>query len=91
VAALEAHIATLKTELASEKERADRAIAEFAGERAAHRDELVAARAAADKATAELVELARRLAALAESQAEPEPEPARRSVGRRALGWFLRN
>ena len=67
--------------------------AEFAGERAAHRDELVAARAAADKATAELVELARRLAAVAEAQAaaDVEPESPRRSMGLRALGWFLRN
>jgi hypothetical protein len=93
VAALEAHIATLKTELAGEKERVDRVTAELAGERAAHRDELAAARAAADRATAELVELARRLAQIAETQAAAEsaPEPPRRSMGRRALGWFLRN
>jgi hypothetical protein len=55
-----------------------------------------AARAAADKATAELVELARRLAAIAETQtstetAEAEPEPPRRSKLGRAWGWFLRN
>jgi hypothetical protein len=85
VAALEAHIATLKTELASEKDRADRVTADLAGERAAHRDELAVARAAADKATAELVELARRLATIAESQAEPEPP--QRGLWR----WFLRN
>ena len=55
-----------------------------------------AARAAADKATAELVELARRLAAITETQtsaetAEAEPEPPRRSKVGRAWGWFLRN
>jgi hypothetical protein len=43
-------------------------MAEFAGERAAHQEQLTAARAAADKATAELVGLARRLAAIAETQ-----------------------
>jgi hypothetical protein len=63
---------------------------------AQHRDELAAARAASDKATAELVELARRLAAIAETQtaaetAEAEPEPPRRSVAGRAWRWFLRN
>jgi hypothetical protein len=55
-----------------------------------------AARAAADKATAELVELARRLAAITETQtsaetAEVEPEPPRRGKVGRAWGWFLRN
>ena len=55
-----------------------------------------AARAAADKATAELVELARRFAAITETQtsaetAEAEPEPPRRSKVGRAWGWFLRN
>ena len=84
VHALEAHIATLKTELASEKERADRAMAEFTRERAGrqtdqeqHQEQLAAARAAADRATAELVELARRLAAIAEMQTSAEPEPPR--------------
>jgi chromosome segregation ATPase len=91
VHALEAHIATLKTELASEKERADRATAELRGEvellkgqltgeraaRQADQEQLAAARAAADKATAELVELARRLAAIAETQTSAEPEPSR--------------
>ena len=55
-----------------------------------------AARAAADKATAELVELARRLAAITETQtsaetAEVEPEPPRRGKVGRAWGGFLRN
>jgi hypothetical protein len=40
-------------------------------------------------AMAQLVELARRLALIAEAQAEPEPP--RRSMGRRALAWFVRN
>jgi hypothetical protein len=108
VHALEAHIATLKTELASEKERSDREVAELKGEvellkgqlvterergdRA--QGELVVARAAADRATAELVELARRLAAIAEAKpdksVEAEPELPRRRLGR-AWGWFLRN
>jgi hypothetical protein len=103
VSALEAHIATLKTDI-------ERLTAELAGERAAHQDQLaaeraarqadqeqlVAARAAADRATAELVELARRLAAIAETQtsaetAEAEPELPRRSTLGRAWGWLLRN
>ena len=45
-----------------------------------------AARAAADKATAELVALAQRLAEIAQV-----PEPPRRSRLGRAWGWFLRN
>ena len=74
VSALKSHIETLKTD-----------IERLMAERQADRDELAAARAAADKATAELVELARRLAQIAEGQAEPEPS-------RRGLwGWFLRN
>ena len=40
-------------------------------------------------AMAQLVELARRLALIAEAQAEPEPP--QRSMGRRALAWFVRN
>jgi uncharacterized small protein (DUF1192 family) len=92
VASLEAHIATLKSDI-------DRLTAELAGERAgrqADRDlqgaHLAAARAAADKATAELVALAQRLAAIAEAQQAPDvsPEP-RRSRAARAWGWFLRN
>jgi hypothetical protein len=91
VSALEAHITTLKTELASEKERVDRITAELTGERSAHQEQLAAARAAADKATAELVELARRLAAIAGAHAAElvaaEPTPLRRGF----IGWFLRN
>ena len=92
VLALEAHIATLKTDI-------ERMTAELAGERAARQtdqEQLAAARAAADRATAELVELARRLAQIAETQAatesaEAEPEPPQRSKLGRAWGWFLRN
>jgi chromosome segregation ATPase len=83
----EAHIATLKIDL-------ERLTAELAGERAARQadqEQLAAARAAADRAMAELVELARRLAAIAETQtsartAEAEPEPPRRSKLGRARG-----
>jgi hypothetical protein len=78
---LREHIATLKADN-------ERLLTELAGERTARqadRDELAAARAAADTATAELVELAKRLAAIAETQAEPEPR--RRGF----VGWFLRN
>jgi hypothetical protein len=53
--------------------------------------QLAAARAAADRGTAELVELARRLAEIAEKQTTAEPEPPRRSVAGRAWRWFLRN
>jgi chromosome segregation ATPase len=67
-----------------------------AARQADQEQQLVAARAAADRATAELVELARRLAAIAETQAsaetaEADPEPPRRSAVGRAWGWFLRN
>jgi hypothetical protein len=70
--------------------------AAWQADEAQHREELASARAAADKATAELVELARRLAAIAETQtaaetAEAEPEPPRRSAVGRAWRWFLRN
>jgi hypothetical protein len=71
---LREHIATLKTDN-------ERLMTELSGER----EQLAGARAAADRATAELVELARRLAAIAETRAEPEPP--RRGV----WGWFLRN
>jgi hypothetical protein len=103
VSALEAHIATLKTDI-------ERLTAELAGERAAHQEQLAAeraarhadqeqlaaARAAADRATAELVELARRLAEIAEKQtsaetAAAETEPPRRTAAGRAWRWFLRN
>ena len=103
VSSLEAHIATLKTEI-------ERLTAELAGERAGRQvdqeqaaarqadqeQQLAAARAAADRATGELVELARRLAQIAETQTaaettEAEPEPPRRSKLGRAWGWFLRN
>lgn len=67
-----------------------------AARQADQEQQLVAARAAADRATAELVELARRLAAIAETQAsaktaEAETEPPRRSAVGRAWRWFLRN
>jgi hypothetical protein len=67
-----------------------------AARRADQEQQLATARAAADKATAELVDLARRLAAIAETQAaaetaEAEPEPPRRSAMGRAWRWFLRN
>jgi hypothetical protein len=50
-----------------------------------HQEQLAAARATADKATAELVELARRLAAIAETSAKPEP-PRRWAI--RAWRWM---
>jgi uncharacterized small protein (DUF1192 family) len=102
VLALEAHIATLKTDI-------ERLTAELAGERAARQadqehaaarqagqeQQLTAARALADRATAELVELARRLTAIAETraaaEAEAEPAPPRRSAVGRVWKWFLRN
>jgi chromosome segregation ATPase len=81
------------------KTNIERLTAELAGERAARQTDqyrLAAARALADRATAELVELARRLAAIAETQtsaetAEAETEPLRRSKLGRVWGWFLRN
>jgi hypothetical protein len=94
--ALREHIATLKADI-------ERLTAELAGERAARQadqeqrqDQLAVARAAADKATAELVALAKRLAEIAEKQTsaettEAEPEPPRRSAVGRAWRWFLRN
>jgi hypothetical protein len=84
----------LKGQLVTERERADRAVTDLTGERAARQadqEQLAAARAAADRATAELVELAKRLAAIAETQSsskmeEAEPEPPRRSKLGRATG-----
>jgi hypothetical protein len=78
--------AELNGQLVTERERADRAMAEFAGERAAHQEQLAVARAAADKATAELVELARRLAVIAETQTSAEPEPRHWAI--RAWRWM---
>ena len=80
VSALQAHIETLKAELAASEARVDKLSIELAGERTARQadqDQLAVARAAADKATAELVELARRLAAIAETQTSADPEPPR--------------
>jgi hypothetical protein len=75
-----------------ERDRGDRLMTELATERSArqadeaqHRDERAVARAAADKATAELVALAQRLAEIVEA------EPPRRGRLGRAWGWFLRN
>ena len=84
----------LKGQLVTERERADRAVTDLTGERAARQadqEQLAAARAAADRATAELVELAKRLAAIAKTQtsagtAEAEPEPPQRSKLGRATG-----
>jgi hypothetical protein len=84
----------LKGQLVTERERADRAATDLTGERAARQaeqEQLAAARAAADRATAELVELAKRLAAIAKTQtsagtAEAEPEPPQRSKLGRATG-----
>jgi hypothetical protein len=82
--ALREHIATLKADN-------ERLVNELACVRAARRDELAVARAAADRSTAELVDLARRLAAIAEQgAAESEPEPPRRKLGQ-AWRWFMRN
>ena len=83
----QAEVELLKGQLVTERERADRAVTDLTGERAARQadqEQLVAARAAADRATAELVELAKRLAAIAKTQtsagtAEAEPEPPQRS------------
>ena len=79
----------LKGQLVTERERADRAVTDLTGERAARQadqEQLAVARAAADRSTAELVELAKRLAAIAKTQtsagtAEAEPEP-RSKLGR---------
>jgi hypothetical protein len=63
-------------------------------------EQLAAARAAADRATADLVALAQRLAAIAEAQQPDEAapditalraEPPRRSRLARGWAWFLRN
>ena len=92
--ALEAHIATLKTDIERLTDELAAERTALAGERTARQadqEQLAAARAAADRATAELVELARWLAQIAETQAaaesaEAEPEPPRRSKLGRATG-----
>jgi hypothetical protein len=86
----------LAAELADERERGVRRDAEQAAQLLQRDEQLAAARAAADKATAELVALAQRLAAIAEGQAssrdDVRPEPPRRhSRLGRAWSWFLRN
>jgi len=100
VSALQAHIETLKAELAASEARVDKLSTELAGERTARQadqehlaarqadqeQQLAIARAAADKATAELVALAQRLAEIVK-----EAEPPQRSRLGRAWGWFLRN
>jgi hypothetical protein len=107
IARLEGDLAVERvTRRADHKQHQDHLVAERAArqtdqEHAAARQadqeqQLVAARAAADRATAELVELARRLAAIAETQAsaktaEAESEPPRRSAAGRAWRWLLRN
>jgi hypothetical protein len=102
VETLKADVARLESERVSAQARADKAIADLADERErgvrrdaeygdqiAQRDEqLAAARLAADKATAELMALAQRLAAIAEAKAMPQPRRGR--LGR-AWRWFLRN
>jgi hypothetical protein len=84
---LKGEVELLKGQLVTERERGDRVTAEFAAERAAHQEQLAAA-------MTQLVDLARRMAAIAETQASPEAaeakEPPRRKLGR-AWGWFLRN
>jgi hypothetical protein len=68
---LKGEVDLLKGQLVTERERGDRITAELAGERAAHQEQLEAA-------MSQLVELARRMAAIAEAQtAEAEPEPPR--------------
>jgi hypothetical protein len=87
VSALQAHIETLKTELAASEARVDKLSADLAGERAEHQEQLAAA-------MAQLVELSRRMATIAEQAAaksvEAEPGPPRRKLGQ-AWRWFMRN
>jgi hypothetical protein len=83
---LKGEVELLKGQLATERERGDRVTAELSGERATHQEQLAAA-------MSQLVELAQRLAAIAETQASAEtvePGPSRRKLGR-AWGWFFRN
>jgi hypothetical protein len=67
---LKGEVELLKGQLVIERERGDRVIADLAGERAEHQEQLAAA-------MSQLVELARRLAAIAETQTSAEPEPPR--------------
>jgi hypothetical protein len=79
-------------ESASAKRIVVSALAAQQADRVQHREQLAAERAArqadADKAIAELVELARRLAAITQKQTL---EPPQRSAAGRAWRWFLRN
>jgi hypothetical protein len=102
---LKGDVVRLEGELAHARADADRVAAELkteieglttelVGERAARRADqyrLAVARGTADRATTELLGLARRLAEIAEKQASAEPESPRRSRMGRAWGWFLRN
>jgi hypothetical protein len=99
LAKVERSAAGHRADFERERDRGDRLMTELATERTARQadqEQLTAARAAADRGTAELVELAKRLAEIAEKQtaaeaAEAEPEPPRRSAAGRAWRWFLRN
>jgi hypothetical protein len=75
--ALQAHVETLKAELAASVMRADKLSTALAVER----ELLATACAAADRATVELVTLAQRLATIAEERSQASSEPPRRSTG----------
>jgi hypothetical protein len=85
VSALEGHIATLKTELANERERADRAVAELKGDVARLEGELAHAQANADRATAELkTDIERLTAELAGERAARQDQLAAERAARQA-------
>jgi chromosome segregation ATPase len=96
IEALQAEVATWRTtatghraDFEHERDRCDRLTADLmkmTAERQSDQERLAAARAAADRATAELVELSRRLVEITEAR-----EPPQRSRMGRAWGWFLRN
>ena len=82
----QSEVELLKGQLVTERERAYRAVTDLTGERAARQadqEQLAAARAAADRATAELVELAKRLAA---RRRKLLPNQSRRVTGQFARG-----
>ena len=71
IKALEAHVETLKDQLAASKAQLEKQAAEFAERFTQHSFDIAAERAQTEKAIAEFSALAERLAALAEERSRP--------------------
>lgn len=86
IRALEAHVETLKTQLAAAEHRAERQAAEFAAREARHAADLAVERTLADRMSARVDQLS---ADLAVEQAQ-RIEAEKRLVAELPRGWFKR-